>query len=137
MILLMNSLFIAYIILIVGFDVKKLASMDVVIESQIFMVTIKASFLCFHVLMIVLSLYSLDYFMKLMRFQAMWNMFLFAVCTHLQIVHDFYDLIVCLFGLYYCVPQVLIYCNESLLTTMICFLLIHGYPTYLVVSFQD
>lgn len=67
-ILLMNAFFIAYIIVIIVCDIKKLIFIDVVVETQIFMVTIKASLLFFHILMIALSIYSLDYFMKLMRF---------------------------------------------------------------------
>lgn len=57
-------------------------------------------------------------------------MFLFAVVTHLQLVHEAQDLIITMGGLYYFVPLAIITCNENWKITMPFYVIISIFPVY-------
>jgi len=85
---------------------------------------------CFHILMIVISFYSLDYFAKILKFQSVWIIFIFGVFSHLEFFSDIKDTIITFGGLYYFLPLAINTCNEKWFLTMPLYLVVQIYPCF-------
>lgn len=85
-----------------------------------------------HLLMNAMFCYSIDYFIKFLKFQAIWMLVLFALATHLQLFEDYEDLLISMGGLYFFLPLMIINANEIWQITMPLYFITEIYPVYRV-----
>ena len=112
-ILMTNIFYLFYYACLLYMDIYKMVAFKLIEETSISMLTIKLIILILHILMIIVSKYSLRYFAKLIKLQAFWQMLMFMMASLLQLSNQPADMIIILGGLYYLVPICLISSNES------------------------
>jgi hypothetical protein len=108
-----NFLFVFYVKSVILIDLAKTIEYSGLSTVQIGYLAIKILMLLFHILMNILFCFSLDYFMKCIKYQALFVMILFSLVTNLQFVYTDEDIIVTLSGLYFFLPIMLINLNEK------------------------
>lgn len=123
-----HLLFTVYIICILQIDIRKLTEFESIQNKEIIMFSAKVVLLVLQITMMVVCQCKIEYFMRLIHFQALQTIVMFAVATHLDIIYETRDTIIHLIGLYYFVPLTVIISNECWWVTMPCYLIIQIYP---------
>ena len=124
MIITINFLFTLFVLFIIFNDACKLNSSLIVFNIQLAIVVTKCAMLIFHIITNILFCKFDGFFMRFIKFQSVWLMLIFVICTHLSFYEEEIDIVVYTFGLYGLLPIMIIKINEKWQLTMPVYLLI-------------